>query len=204
MNMVDIQKKAVRSSAVLTGSYVAGTIVEPRQSHNQMITLVNFTKGSLDSLEIKVEFAYEKKVTLAYDNQTNNFTAGDEIIGRASGATGIIEADNDGGATGTLTLTGVKGTFFDNENIIDKAGREAGGLARVNGDPSDGSDWFQETFSAITTTTDTISLGVHQTATSGLYEIETPMLAPRVRVSVKGTGTVTSSLVTVDVVTGRV
>lgn len=204
MNMVDIQKASVRSSLILTTSYVAGTILEPRQSHNQMIVLVDFTIGSLTSAEIKVEYAYNYKVSLAYDNQVTNFTVGDEIIGRTSGATGIIESDTDGGATGTLILTNVRGTFLDNEWIVDKAGKEAGGEAQANGAPSDSSDWFQETFGSIATTTDSLSLGVHQISGTGKFEIETPILAPRVRISAKGTGTVTSSLMEVIAITGRV
>lgn len=50
-------KESVRASAVLTGSYVAGTVVELNPNVNQAMVLVNFTKGSLDSLEVKVEFS---------------------------------------------------------------------------------------------------------------------------------------------------
>jgi len=201
--MVDIQKTSVRSSAILTSSYVAGTILESRQSHNQMIVLVDFTIGSLTSAEIKVDYAYNYKVSLAYDAQTVNFTVGDEVKGNTSGASGIIESDTDAGATGTLILTNVRGTFLDNETLVDSAS-PTGGKARVNGAPTDASDWFQETFGSIATTTNSLSLGVHQLSGTGKYEIETPILAPRIRVSAKGTGTATSSLMEVVVITGRV
>lgn len=66
---------------------------------------------------------------LAYDGQSGNFTAGLVLTGTTSGATGLIEADVDGGTTGTLTLSGVVGTFVDNEAITDSST----GAAVVNG-----------------------------------------------------------------------
>jgi len=201
--MLDIQKASVRDSAILTTSYVAGTILESRQSHNQMIVLVDFTIGSLTSAELKIEYAYNYKVSVAYDNQTVNFTVGDEVVGRTSGARGIIESDTDGGTTGTLVLTNVTGTFLDNEKIVDSAS-PSGGSAQINGAPTDASDWFQETFGSIATAVNSLSLGYHQFPATGKYEIETPILAPRIRISVKGTGTATSSLMEVKAVTGRV
>lgn len=68
--------------------------------------------------------------TLAYDDQTVNFTVGDEIVGQTSGARAIIVADADSGTTGTLSLAAVTGTFIDNE-IIQSASTT--GQARVNG-----------------------------------------------------------------------
>lgn len=67
--------------------------------------------------------------TLAYDAQTGNFTAGDVITGGTSGATATILEDSDGGATGTLTLGGISGTFANDEIITDPSG----GSATVNG-----------------------------------------------------------------------
>jgi hypothetical protein len=67
--------------------------------------------------------------SLAYDTQTANFTAGRTITGATSGATAVIQADSDSGATGTLTLIDIVGTFLDNEIITDGAG----GSATVNG-----------------------------------------------------------------------
>lgn len=201
--MVDIQKASLRSSLILTTSYVAGTIIEPRQSHNQAIVLLDFTIGSLTSAEVKIEFAYERKLSVVYDAQTVNFVAGDEVRGRASGAKGIIESDTDGGTTGTLILTNVQGTFLDNEMIYDSASM-TGGIAQINGTPTDASDWYQETFSSISSGVDSMALASRQFTATGKYEIETPILAPRIRVSVKGTGTVTSSLADMILVTGRI
>ena len=53
----DYVKKAVRSAAILTGTYVAGTTLEGTHEYNQCTLLVDFTKGSLTSLEVKVEFS---------------------------------------------------------------------------------------------------------------------------------------------------
>ncbi len=69
--------------------------------------------------------------TLAYDNQTANFTAGKKLTGATSGATAIILEDADSGATGTLTLGSVTGTFQNNEIITDNNGTP--GSATVDG-----------------------------------------------------------------------
>ena len=57
--------------------------------------------------------------TLPYDGQTGNFTVGLTVTGGTSGATGVIIADVDAGATGTLTLSNISGLFVDNETITD-------------------------------------------------------------------------------------
>lgn len=73
--------------------------------------------------------AYRAGSALAYDTQTVNFTVGDILTGASSGATGRIQADADGGATGALTLTNISGAFLDNEIITGTSG----GSATVNG-----------------------------------------------------------------------
>jgi hypothetical protein len=70
--------------------------------------------------------------TVPYDTQTVNFTVGKFIRDTTSGAYGFIIADNDGGATGTLTLDIRSGTFSDNDVLLDSAG----GTALVNGSAS--------------------------------------------------------------------
>lgn len=62
---------------------------------------------------------------LAYDAQTANFNVGARLTGGTSGATGIIFKDTDAGATGTLQLTGVIGTFVDGETLTDDKGGSA-------------------------------------------------------------------------------
>lgn len=74
-------------------------------------------------------FARRPGADLAYDTQTGNFTVGDVITGATSGAKARIIADADSGATGTLTLQDIVGTFQDNEAIADTGT----GAALVNG-----------------------------------------------------------------------
>lgn len=57
--------------------------------------------------------------TLDYDAQSANFNVGSILTGGTSGATAIILEDSDSGATGTLTLGSISGTFQDNEAITD-------------------------------------------------------------------------------------
>ncbi len=66
---------------------------------------------------------------LAYDGQAGNFTVGLVVTGGTSGAYGTIIADTDAGATGSLRLTKVYGTFQNNEPITDTST----GAAVVNG-----------------------------------------------------------------------
>lgn len=73
--------------------------------------------------------AYRPGSTLNYDTQTANFTAGATLTGASSGATARIQADSDSGATGTLTLTDIRGEFLDNEVIADNNGTPGSALA---------------------------------------------------------------------------
>jgi hypothetical protein len=66
----------------------------------------------------------------------------------------------------------------------------------------DDSTWYQESFSSITTTTDSLSLGVHQLSASGNYRIAIPIKDRFVKVSVKGTGDVTGSAMSIGAVIG--
>jgi len=66
---------------------------------------------------------------LDYDAQTANFTLDGIATGATSGATGTIEIDRDSGATGQIVLSGVSGTFQDDEIITDAVT----GSATVNG-----------------------------------------------------------------------
>lgn len=77
----------------------------------------------------EVEKIHRISQTLAYDAQTGNFTVGDIVTGGTSGATAVILEDSDGGATGTLTLGNISGTFQNDEAITDPDG----GAAVVNG-----------------------------------------------------------------------
>ena len=130
MNPLNYTIKSVRSSAVLTGSYVAGTVFGPRGinpdvdpvSNNQLLLYVNFTIGSLTSAELKVEFS------------------------------------------------------------------------------DDGSTYYQETSSAVAAGTSTDSLVTHTFTATGNYRLAIPLADRYIKVSAKGTGTVTNSLMAVDAV----
>lgn len=70
--------------------------------------------------------------SLAYDGQTVNFAIGEVVTGGTSGAVGTVVKDIDGGATGTLWLNTITGTFQDNENLTGSVA----GAAVVNGTAS--------------------------------------------------------------------
>ena len=120
----------IRTSSILTTSYVAGTVLNFKnispQDKNQLIIYVAFTKGSLTTAELKVEFSH------------------------------------------------------------------------------DGITYYQETFSSISSGTSTETLGEHSFSASGNYRIAVPIKDSYIKISVKGTGTVTSSSMAVDAVLGNV
>lgn len=60
--------------------------------------------------------------SLAYDGQTVNFTIGNTIVGGTSAATGVLVEQVDAGATGTLQLRDVKGSFVNNDALTDSPG----------------------------------------------------------------------------------
>ena len=68
--------------------------------------------------------------TLPYEGQTANFNLGTTITGDDSGAKARIIADTDGGATGTLTLYNIHGTFQDAEIVRDNGSTP--GVAAAN------------------------------------------------------------------------
>lgn len=116
----------VRSAAILTDAYVAGTILTDCDSYNALFIDAYFTKGSLTNTIIKVEFS------------------------------------------------------------------------------EDGTNYTQESFSSITTTVDTRSLGTHLLDTTGSYSIYVPLCAKYVKISAIGTGTVTSSSLKIDARLGNI
>lgn len=67
----------------------------------------------------------------------------------------------------------------------------------------DGTNYFQETFSSISTGTSTEELGEHKFTSEGNYIINLPINYRYMKVSVKGTGTVTSSSVAIKAVLAR-
>lgn len=65
---------------------------------------------------------------------------------------------------------------------------------------ADNTTWYQETSSSISSGTSTDSLEAHTHTATGNYRIAVPISDRYIRVSVKGTGTVTSSSVAVAAV----
>ena len=112
----------VRSSLVLTTSYVEGTVMNDVENFNQLMVFYEWTKGSLTSLEIKVEFSF------------------------------------------------------------------------------DGVTYSEETFSSVSGTVSTDSLGDHTTTTEGNGVLAIPIKCSKIKISVKGKGTVTDSLLVVNAV----
>lgn len=108
--------KAVRTDAILTTGYVAGTVLEDMEKFNQLILEVKFTIGSLTSAEIKIEYS------------------------------------------------------------------------------QDGTTYYQDTNKSISTGTNTLYLANYTFSATGNYQIEVPIVARFIKVSAKGTGTVTSSV----------
>lgn len=132
------------SKLELNGVYTAGSgetsnsiqiIVEASSDRTNWYRLLNETVSDGTSTLSQREFTLVQSTTygtLAYDNQSANFTEGLKITGGTSGATAYIESDSDSGTTGTLTLSNVSGGPFQNdEQITDTAGSP--GTADVNG-----------------------------------------------------------------------
>lgn len=82
------------------------------------LSVFNLT-GTAPTITATVTALFEDGFDLAYDAQTANFTVGRTLKGENSNAKGVIVADADGGATGTLTLKRVQGTFYDNEPLVE-------------------------------------------------------------------------------------
>ena len=132
----DYIKRNIRASAVLTTSYVAGTTLGAEagttietyttnpNEYNQLVLFVDFTIGSLTSMELKVEFS------------------------------------------------------------------------------PDNSSYYQETVASISGSTETNSVLTHTFTATGKYRLAVPCTDRYIKVSVKGTGTVTSSLCAIDAILG--
>ena len=79
----EIHSQVVRASTILTGSYVAGTILGAETSHptkchdyNQMILKVRLTIGSLTSASVKVEFSSDDST---YDREISETNVGGAV-----------------------------------------------------------------------------------------------------------------------------
>jgi hypothetical protein len=196
------QRKAVRSSAILTDAYVVGTILEECSKYDELVLLTDFTIGSLTNAEIKVEMSDMLYYNLAYDGQSANFTVGKTVTGSQSGAKGVIIKDTDGGATGTLVIQRTNTIdFFDDEAITDDNGTP--GVAVVNGTLTVSDYTFHQVTAEIQdpTNSDMITiLDTFKLSTTGKYRIRVPQTDRYIRISSKGTGTVTNSLLGIQAI----
>jgi hypothetical protein len=105
-------------------------VLEPGEMCTALVMVTGKQRNGIDKATYVFTFTAQKAPsTLAYDNQTTNFTVGDVVTGGTSGASGRVIADADGGATGTLTLHTITGAFIDNEIITGAIS----GSAQVNG-----------------------------------------------------------------------
>lgn len=71
-------------------------------------------------------------VALGYDAQSANFAVAEIVTGGTSGAVGTVLAQTDAGATGTLFLGSVTGTFQNNETLTGSVA----GAATADGAPA--------------------------------------------------------------------
>lgn len=98
----------------------AGTVTDIKTNFNTTVTSIQ-RYGDYAFVASPGDKIGEVSFTLAYDAQSANFATGLVLTGGTSGATAIILEDADAGATGTLTLGNISGTFVTNETITDSA-----------------------------------------------------------------------------------
>lgn len=67
---------------------------------------------------------------------------------------------------------------------------------------NDNTTFFQETFSSVSGATSTDSVGEHTFTATGKFRLAIPIKDRYIKISAKGTGTVTSSLMVIDAVVG--
>lgn len=79
----------------------------------------------MDEFITEVRLVDPGRGTLEYDGQTVDWTVGEKVYGVLSGATGIIEADQDSGDFGTLTLRSLFGRFQNEEALAGNLGGAA-------------------------------------------------------------------------------
>lgn len=80
----------IRAAAILTDAYVAATVIDNAEIYNQLMLDVRYTKGSLTSLQLKVEFSLDGAT---YTQETTESISG-----------------------GTITETAVERTFVPSGN----------------------------------------------------------------------------------------
>jgi len=104
----------------LTSGATATVMVTPAGGAAGTVKIKLLTNSFSPAEALAVQYALADGAlvqTIPYGSQTGNFTVGDTVTGHTSTAHGVIFAVNDSGATGSLILTGVVGTFLNNEPI---------------------------------------------------------------------------------------
>ena len=115
-------------------------------------------------------------------------------------------ADSDSGATGTLTLIDYKpsashSVFLDNETIRGTSS----GVAVVNGARAEATTyWYQTTTTSASGGTITVYSAEYTRTASGQFRLSVPIKDRYIKVSAKGTGTVTNSLCAISAIVGQV
>jgi len=111
------------------------------------------------------------------------------------------------GLQGDTGSTSLKESVFEQGQLqlyVDfTKGSLTSGEVKVEFSP-DGTNWYQETTIAISGGTQTVTVSEYTTTSGGSFRLEVPIKDKFIRVSGKGTGTVTSSSMTIKAVTGLV
>jgi hypothetical protein len=142
-----------------------------------------------------------------YSENTTNFT-----VSTDTQTISVTAPTPDGWADGTvidtadlgvtpLTLApGVNNIYYSSNGALTADGETDESLQCII---SDQSSYFKEGYSAVSTSIDTISGGIHKIATTGKYIINVPIQGSYAKVSVVGNGTVTNSLCKITAVLSR-
>jgi hypothetical protein len=139
--------KLVRSTSFMHGETDGRTIgstpvVAWRRTlgHGEVVAITVRAVGQCATTDDRCAFtihgsAYRPAASLAYKTQSANFGISAVVTGATSHASATIVADADAGATGTLKVINLQGTFLANEVITDTLGGSAivsGGLVANN------------------------------------------------------------------------
>ncbi len=130
--------RTVDNGGIITGTTVDGTatpvfktVIAPNEVVQVHVSATAEQINGTGKAAYAVVHSFNgQPALLNFDEQTVNFTVGAEIEGATSGATAVIVAQTDAGATGSLQLAVVSGAFVDNEIISETDGS---GSARANG-----------------------------------------------------------------------
>ena len=149
--------------------------------------------GTAPTIQLTVVELVDARLSLPYDGQTVNFALGDTVRGQSSGATGLVVADTDGGATGTLELKNVRGRFRDDEVLEEVGGT---GLAVVNS--ATGGTWvytedgqYGQTAALNAAASTRLELVMPLTGTPATAHLH-PLIARRYRLKYTAGGTITN------------